>query len=90
MNFDEYDIEIDDMLAKFKRSKNLEEFTNEVHATFVKFFGEGLAGPRSEYRKLAEEFYGFLNRSEYRKLAGEFYGFLNIKYPNIRSENPPE
>ena len=74
VNFDEYDPEIDDMLTKFKRSKNLEEFTNEVHATFVRFFDEDIAGPKSEYRKLAEE----------------VYGFLNIKYPNIKSENPPE
>lgn len=60
MNFDEYDPEIDDILTEFKRSKNLEEFTNEVHAMFVNLFNSRIAGPRSKYGKLAGEVYEFL------------------------------
>ena len=60
VNFDEYDPEIGDILTEFKRSKNLEEFTNKVHAIFVKWFSSGIAGPRSKYRNLAEEIYEFL------------------------------
>jgi len=61
INWDEYDPEISELLVRWRRSKNLKEFTSEIHNVFVKMFDRGIAGPKSKYEKLSKEVYNFLN-----------------------------
>lgn len=60
INIDEYDPEINGLILRFKRSKNKDEFLTELHATFIKMFDKNLAGPKSRYKKFANEVYDFL------------------------------
>lgn len=59
-NFDEYDPEIDGLIIRFNRSKNLRKFISEVHTVFVNMFDKSIAGPKSKYRKLAKGVHTFL------------------------------
>ncbi|MBI2136224.1 hypothetical protein HYU06_04075 [Candidatus Woesearchaeota archaeon] len=59
-NIDEYDPEINRLIIKFKNSKNKDEFLAELHTVFIKMFDKKIAGPKSRYKKLANEVYDFL------------------------------
>ena len=55
INFDEYDPEIKEVLVRFRKDANLENFTSQVHKVFQKMFGQELAGNKTRYRQLAKE-----------------------------------
>lgn len=57
INFDEYDPEIKGLIIRFKRSKNLNEFTYEMHNLFQKMFFPEIAGTKKRYKKLSKEVY---------------------------------
>ena len=61
-NFDEYDPEISGVIIRFNRSKNVSEFTSEIHNLVTKMFSKEIAGEKSKYKKLAKEVYEFLNK----------------------------
>ena len=62
INYDEYDQEINGLIIRFKRSKNLEEFTSEIHTLFINMFDKEIAGQKLKYKKLAKEVYDYLNK----------------------------
>lgn len=61
-NSDEYDPEISGLIIRFERSKNKEEFLDEVYTVFKNMFDDKIAGPRIKYRELAYEVYDFLKK----------------------------
>ena len=58
--FDEYDPEIRDICARFKKSKTLKEFTKEVYNVFVKWFFPSVAGKREKYTDLSKDLFRLL------------------------------
>ena len=60
VNFDEYDPEISGVLIRFKRSKNLKEFTDEIHNVFHNMFSN-MRIPKDNLDKLAKDVYELLN-----------------------------
>jgi len=57
VNFDEYDPEISGLIIRFKRSKNEDEFLDELYIVFKNMFSERIAGSKNRYTKLAKEIY---------------------------------
>tara|TARA_Y100000310_G_C20278847_1_gene621618 strand:+ start:289 stop:576 length:288 start_codon:yes stop_codon:yes gene_type:complete len=66
-NFDEYDPEIEGLIIRFNRSKNLDDFTSKIHTVFVNMFDKDIAGPKSKYNKLAKEVYNLLSKESKNK-----------------------
>ncbi len=52
---DEYDSEISTILPKLKPCISVEELQAMIHAEFVKWFDENIAGPLERYRRIAKQ-----------------------------------
>ena len=59
-NFDEYDPEINGLLIRFNRSRNLEEFTREIYTVFQNMFLLPKNKPNKKLDKLAKNVYNAL------------------------------
>lgn len=62
INFDEYDPEISGLILRFKRSRNEDEFSDELYTVFKHMFSEDIAGSKSRYTKLSKEVYNLLKK----------------------------
>lgn len=64
VNFDEYDSELEGMIIRFNRSKNLDEFVGEVHNVFENMFSPEVAGPKKKYIPLATDVYNYIKENK--------------------------
>ncbi|MEK6983594.1 MAG: hypothetical protein AABX33_03400 [Nanoarchaeota archaeon] len=60
VNFNEYDPEISGIVIRFKRSKNLKEFADEINNVFHNMFS-GIRIRKDTLDKLAKDVYELLN-----------------------------
>ena len=61
-NPDEYSPEARALPPRLVGTRTVDDVQDLVHAVFVRWFDEGIAGPRSRYRLIAEEIAALLRR----------------------------
>lgn len=54
-NIDEYELEVDTVLPRLERCRNVEDVTNVLYEEFVRWFDADIAGPRERYLAIAAE-----------------------------------
>lgn len=62
-NFDEYDPEIERIVAQFRNDKTLQDFLTDVYDTLVFMFDKQIVGAKSKYKKLTKEIYEVLKKA---------------------------
>ena len=60
-NTDEYEPETGTILPRLKTCKSADDVLTVVYEQFVRWFDVGTAGPRSSYRKIADEIWPLWN-----------------------------
>ena len=63
-NTDEYDSEIEAIIQRFSTCTNQAQVQRMIWNVFKEFFGEQGAGPKSQYAKLAEIVWSFVNKQQ--------------------------
>jgi hypothetical protein len=61
-NPDEYDPEIEKILATFSKNDTFENFTDKVYDIFTEMFGSDIIDHKSKYIKLSKEIYNYLKK----------------------------
>jgi hypothetical protein len=61
-NPDEYSPEARALPPRLADARTVDDVQDVVHAVFVEWFDEGIAGPRTRYRLIAEEISALLGR----------------------------